>query len=363
MISSTAGAAPLCADIHSPALGNDPMVRVQPMPVIGNSYLKIEPVRLKQDTESLATLVNLLAQTSGVKLDPKLLEKKNQVVLGLLIPNSGYSLEMEYKADGRDERKLVLQEISMISPTLNRKVISKQALSSEAFELVNDGMFDLKDSFPTGVEVKAQVPLVIDQKLMDDFQKFYPNVENFNNAELRNLTKDRKLGRLNILSHFRKLKEVAKEVFIKYPFKRADQILLTVLLLSNVTGPANKHEHPKVETPTVATKQWVSDLNLSFAMSIGSEAKSEILAFNQEIQNQMQKKTGVPMDFTQPRIKLGESDFVWLVEKPEIQKTYVAFTHNKNLATVEMFFVEIDPVKYPKIVSALKNQKMQVKVQ
>lgn len=362
--SSAFASAPACATAHQvPAMGRQfTIVRNSEKQI---SDLKITPFEFASGPKGLTQLISMAAQRPNIKLDPKILEKKNEITLGLLLgENFTHSLELVYEGDARSgEKKLVIQKIVMVLPQVGRKDITKQVLNSETMELLNDGVFELKDLFPPGYRIEAQIPLVVEQTLVDQLQSFFPRIENFETPELRKLTEKGDMRQLKWAAHYRAFRELLKEILTKMSIKKTIEYGVLIFALNHLSGSQIpvKQEPPIIHPNSY---QWVTDLNLSLGMTIGKEAKQEILSLNQEIQNQFANKVSdVGINFNQPRIQLGTNDFVWLLEKKDTKKTYLAFSRDTKNGSMEYMILEIDPQLYPKTIAALKAAKMQMNVE
>lgn len=360
-------AAPICSSVYT--LFSKGRVQIQKSNPLESSILHLEERDFNTDPQKgFMELIYMAASATPLLISEKHVLRK-EFFLGLPLKN-GYSLEMSYIPDGRGvegrDARFTLDEIYMVSPSGRKHLLMKKPLTFGSLSLHPDKKdIQLDDVYPQGFHIDAHMPLEITGHTLQKLEKFLPRVELFTMAELRYYSERNQFAKLMFFAHARALKE--------FLTKRVSRMAVSGILLGVFINPgADFYNHMTTKTPEatppVAAKvenlvsanfaDWVYRSNLSLGLSLGKEAKTETLELRTlletSLKNQTQKEK-VSLDFQQPKMKLDENSYVWLMEKSEIQKTYLVFSRDNEKGAIEYLAVEINPMQYPKTVGSLKR--------
>jgi hypothetical protein len=359
-----AQATPLCARVHGSGPFTKRMLISSAEDPLASSEMTITGKDFSAGTkENLSELIYLAAQTSLPEVSKKQIEDKGLLSLAMPLEND-YYLRLTYKKNSRNAKLYRLQEAFLETPSDRQVPLTEKILSLHSPEIRENNMFQLDDIYPTGKKIQAEVPVTITGESLDQFLNILPRLKYLTKPELRKFTEGQDISRLKLLAHGRFFKEFLTKYMPKFFFRQAAYAAVSWALFSGMSssGPGVL-KSPETHPMPPATQQWVLDMNLSLGMTIGKEAKQEIVQLNQEIQNRLKDKSKTPkvaLDLSQPKLTLGEGNYAWVIEKRDTNQTFITFSRDNAEGTLEYVAIEINPQAYPQTIAALKKSGMQM---
>ncbi len=213
---------------------------------------------LKDSAKAAIEITRQALLSSNISLSDKNFVKKDHMTLGYKL-GKDYFLEVVYKSDSRVENKFVIKEISIVSPTGYKTLVTKDIFHEDRYELQRSE-FEITKYFEPGTVIDVAIPFIIEGKTLDILEKYADAFELFTKTELRQLfsLKSEKVIAQKIL--LRKAKDIFYKVLVKEPFK----ILLGVVVMFSIMTMQNDAEPQPLPIPAPQIQQYMQKDNVEF---------------------------------------------------------------------------------------------------
>ncbi len=324
----------------------------------------------KNVNHSVLEMVRMVVRNSDFKLEDKNVLIKNKFTLGIPI-RDGYSLLLTYESKSERAPRFVLQDkIILVTPTGKEFKISEDLIDNDQLK-INKAEFDLKDYIPHGLELKLKVPLVVEGKLLTAFAKLANFFEYFEKEKIRQIFLSDNLLWIKAQFQVGRAKKVFFDVLTKEPFKFfIGGGMMYLVFGPNFINPQPIQTAPLYTPPAITQIMITNTINGLPIPKADKQLRQDI----EEIKLQAQKISSTPanshlgladLDTGTKKIAIKpDALFVMdkLNEQTGLRHTYLVFSEEivgQRGPGLQYFVLEINPTKYQRLISFIKNQDLQ----
>lgn len=180
--------------------------------------MSLNPIQLGKNPQAESIeIIRYALQNRSFVISEKNFLTKDEIVLGYPLKND-YSVEVVYKSDSRGEDKFIINELHLITPTGQKRLIGEKIFHHDRFEL-KTSQFDLSEYFGPGVQLDLNVPFKIEGQTLNALDKHASSLKLFSKQELRNLYFNNSPAKIASKTFLRRAKTIFIKVLVKEPFK------------------------------------------------------------------------------------------------------------------------------------------------
>ena len=322
------------------------------------SEMLFHEMPLSENTDkALLEFLSMASYTRSV--DIVKIKGKNHITkfdLGLDVGN-GYTVEIRYLTDQRDQSRYTAESATLISPTNRSEKIAPHLIDFNELKFKQKS-FDLSDIFPANQQVMLNIPIEIKGPIVPQVEKMIAHLPFFTKQEIRDLVNTENIFKIKLLGHLRFTKNYLKEFAIKAPYKLITNTALA-FTIAFTTGYSIKDYIVKqaIDKPS-QTQDTESTWAKSSLQKIYTESNSAVKTdLNKVIQN-----TKFAESINANTVFNSKSrDTLWVTETKitgtSKSKTVLFVSHDNDQSSSQKFLAfEINPQDYPALVQHLKTE-------
>jgi hypothetical protein len=349
-----------CANLFNQTQNQIQRVDIKKISESGDSpsEMLFHEMPLSENTDkALLEFLSMASYTRSVDI-VKIKGKKHitKFDLGLDIGN-GYTVEIRYLTDQRDETRYTAESATLISPTNRSEKIAPHLIDFNELKFKQKS-FDLSDIFPANKQVKLSIPIEIKGPIVPQVEKMMAHLPFFTKQEIRSLVSAENIFKIKLLGHLRFTKNYLKEFAIKAPYKLITNTALS-FTIAFTTGYSIKDYIVKqaIDTPTqsqAVESAWAKSSLQKIYTDSNSAVKNDL---NKVIQN-----TKIVDGLNAKTVFNSNShDTLWITETKiagtSKAKTVLFVSHDNDQSNTQKFLaLEINPEDYPALVQHLKTE-------
>lgn len=305
-----------------------------------------------QDTDqTLIDIIDLHTRTPDMELGIR----DNRLKLGITLEN-GYSLEITYKADDREQRRFTLEEGKMISPSNRSKTLTHNFLEFKTLNLKGESKFDLSDIFEDGKQITVRLPEFIEGNVHTRLLQLLETrqMKKMDKMAVREMIAKYSIWRFENILWQRSIENFVKERVKRYSITA---VLGTALWLA-ATGDHNG----LVKRFSTDQRAWVEESLTRATAVVPDNLKPQMSDLHALTTTAIQSKATMPdlkRSMEAKKMVLSATNHAWITvatDKVTNQsKTYFVVSQEEKGGNISLFSVEIDAKTFADVITHFKK--------
>lgn len=305
-----------------------------------------------QDTDqTLLDIIDMHTRTPDIELGIR----DNRLKLGASLEN-GYSLEITYKADDRENRRFTLEDGKIISPSNRSKILTHNFLEFKTLNLKGESKFDLSDIFEDGKKITIRLPEVIEGNVHARLVKL---LEARQMKKMDKMTVRQMIAKYSIWRFENIMWQRSIENFIKERVKRYS---ITAVLGTALWIGATGDHNGLLKRFSTDQRAWVEESMTRATAVVPDNLKTQMGDLHTLTTMAIQNKAEMPnlkRSMEAKKMVLSASNHAWITvttdKVTKLSKTYFVVSQEEKGGNITLFSVEIDASKFADVISYFKK--------
>ncbi len=307
--------------------------------------------KFEDNDQTLLDIIDMHTRTPDIELGIR----DNRLKLGVILEN-GYSLEITYKADDRENRRFTLEEGKMISPSNRSKTLTHNFLEFKALNLKSENKFDLSDIYEDGKQITIRLPEVIEGKVHARLIKLLEahQMKKMDKMTVRQMIANYSMWRFENIMWQRSIENFIKERVKRYSITA---VLGTALWIS-ATGDHNG----LLKQFSTDQRAWVEESMTRATAVVPDNLKTQMGDLHTLTTLAIQNKAEMPdlkRSMEAKKMVLSATNHAWITvttdKVTKLSKTYFVISQEEKGGNITLFSVELDAKAFADVISYFKK--------
>ncbi len=307
--------------------------------------------RFEDTDQTLIDIIDMHTRTPDIELGVR----DNRLKLGVTL-ETGYSLEITYKADDREQRRFTLEEGKLISPSNRSKTLTHNFLEFKTLNLKGENKFDLSDIYADGKQITIRLPEFIEGNVHTRLIKL---LETRQMKKMDKMTVREMIAKYTIRRFENILWQRSIENFIKERVKRYS---ITAVLGTALWLGATGDHNGLVKRFTTDQRAWVGETLTRATAVVPDNLKPQMSELHAVTTMAIQNKTEMPelkQSMEAKKMVLSATNHAWITVSTDKftkeSRTFFVVSQEEKGGNISLFSVQIDPKTFADVITYFKK--------